>query len=183
MTDHEAAELTALVHELWPSKFYWTPAMSGLWAEKLAHARHWTARQCEAVIRDERASHDGRTPGMAKILQRCHQAHRTGGPVANANQHQPIDDAAWAEIHRDRAAAAAWWHEVREAGEAPEVVRLATLAYPMWAAKWQRFLKAEYRPKPIACMALLAAWQEFHDTGARPKPVYEPGFMAGAVGV
>lgn len=181
MTKPEAISLVALLRELWPSKFHYTPAMTELWVDRLSRPE-FNRDQCEAVIRQCRAEDDGAKPKMSVILARCWAAHKTVRERVEANPGD-IPAEKWAEIHRDRQAAAVWWHDVRESGEAPEVVRLATLAYPMWPKRWARFLDAAYKPKPIACMAMLAAWQEFHDSGARPKPAHEPGLMAGAMGM
>lgn len=179
MTEPEAAALTDLLRELWPSKFHWTPGMTGLWIERLARPE-FDRRQCEAVIRQARTEDDGHKPSLKRITARFWKVHEAARPTpAASSQHVDLAPADWSVIRRDHDSAAAWWHENRK--DAAEIVRLATLAYPMWAAKWARFLDAKFRPEPGQCLGLRCAWQEYHESGARPAPAFEPGVMSGAV--
>ena len=179
MTEREATEITESIRALWPSKFYWSAEIAGLWIEKLTRPE-WTARQVEAVIRDERAHDDGSKPKMAVILDRCHKAHQPArsGPIKNASEHTDLTPEKWAEIYRDRESAAAWWFENK--GDRAEIVRKAKAAYPMWAG-FDRFLDEKFKPTPVQCMALFCAWQEFENNGPRPAPRFAPGVMSGRV--
>lgn len=167
MTKSEAATLTALVADLWPSRFHWTPAMTGLWAERLARPE-WDARQCEAVIRETRATDEGHKPSMSRVLRRCHEVHAPAKPRQGTSQYEPLTAEKWAEIEHDRDAAVRWWAELTEPQRATVIAR-ASEAMPGFAGRWRRFADPKFKPERKAVLMLKAAHRLWGEGFRGPK--------------
>lgn len=173
MTKAEALELTDLLRALWPSKFNWTEELIRTWAEGLARPQ-WNRDQAEAVIRQVRRDSSTRQPTFPQILARIADVHRQVRQRApDAKAHGAPTPAEWAEIHADREAAGAWWHENRADREA--IVADACAAYPMFAAGFRRFLAADFRPSLVQCQRLKVGFDAYHEHGpwrsAAPGPL------------
>lgn len=174
MTKPDAQAVVAMLIDLWPSRFHWTPAMTALWVERLARPE-WNPAQVQAVIRDERVTSDASKPSLQRIIRRCHEVHAEANPKPPVgNLHDPLTHEHWDQIHADRAAAVAWWDGLDQAQRSTVIAR-CTEALPIFADRWRRFTDAKFSPSPKAVLMLKAAHRAWRDGVRGTGPLTTPG--------
>lgn len=170
MTESEAKTIAELLRELWPSRFFWTPARIGLAVEKFTRA-DWNTDQCEAVIRDEAARSDSRSPPFARIVRRCFDVHGKAAPRPTTSQHVGTTADEWDQIRIDRENAQRWYAGLTDAQRAI-VVKRASAAIPLYASRFERHADPKYQPSESAMLMLKAAHRVWGERGeGKPGPL------------